>query len=367
MPPRPHPHLKDLPVLPIGATKAPGVDRIVPLANNEISDLPSDAVRDAVTAAMQRVNFYPEVDYAPLRAGISEAYGVDENNIALGNGSSELIAMLAGAYCGAGDEVIIGKHGYLNFAICSKLAGGTVVYAEPEATGNQIRFDPDAALAKVTDRTRIVFLDNPSNPLGTYVNREALAAFRAALREDILLILDGAYSDYADADDFDPGDDLVRSTNNTVVLRTFSKIYGLAGLRVGWAHAPSNVIEILHKVMRPGNLSHISTSAAEVALREREVIAQRKRLNQELRDGFSAKLTDRLGFSVLPSQTNFVLATPPAHAPLGAMDLLAALEKKGVLVRSMVPYGLGDSVRISIGSEEDMQIAFDAIEALETP
>lgn len=367
MPPYAHPHLKHLPLLPIGATGAVGVDRIVPLANNEISDPPTQRVRDAVSQAMDRANFYPEVDYGPLRAGIAARYGVDPACIALGNGSSELIATLAQAYCGHGDEVIIGKHGYLNFAICTQLAGGTSVYSEPDATGNLLRFDPDAALAKVTDRTRMVYLDNPSNPLGTYVGKAALTAFREALREDILLVLDGAYADYADAEDFDPGDDLVRSTQNTVVLRTFSKIYGLAGLRIGWAHAPANIMEILARVMRPGNLSHISTSAAEAVLAEPEAIARRKQLNARIRDQFASRLQDKLGFRVLPSQTNFVLATPPSHAPLDAMALLAALEEKGVLVRSMVPYGLGDSVRISIGTEEEMQIAFEAIEALETP
>ncbi len=367
MPPFAHPHLKDLPLLPIGATDVAGVDRIVPLANNEISDPPAQSVRDAVAKAVDRANFYPEVDYGPLRAAIAERYGVDPDCIALGNGSSELIAVLAQSYCGHGDEVIIGKHGYLNFAICTQLAGGTVVYSEPDATGNLLRFDPQAALAKVTDRTRIVFLDNPSNPLGTYVGKAALAAFRSALREDILLVLDGAYADYAEAEDFDPGDDLVRTTENTVVLRTFSKIYGLAGLRIGWAHAPANVMEILRRTMRPGNLSHVTTAAAQAVLAEPDAIARRKKSNAGIRDAFAARLQDRLGFRVLPSQTNFLLATPPPHAPLGAADLLAALEKKGVLVRSMKPYGLGDSVRISIGTEEEMQIAYDAIEALETP
>ena len=366
MPPFAHPHLKHLPLLPIGATSVDGVDRIVPLANNEITDPPSPSIREAVARAVETVNFYPDIGYTPLRAAVSRYFGVAPGNIALGNGSSELIAVLAQSYCGHGDEVIIGKHGYLNFAICTQLAGGQVVYSEPEETGNQIRFDPQAALAKVTDRTKMVYLDNPSNPLGTYVGRDALYAFRERLREDILLVLDGAYSDYADAEDFDSGDDLVRSTRNTVVLRTFSKIFGLAGLRVGWAHAPDNIMEILSRVMRPGNLSQVATAAAQAALSEPAAVQARKQANQKIRDAFAVKLQERLGFRVLPSQTNFVLVTPPAHAPLEAMELLAALERKGVLVRSMVPYGLGDSLRISIGSEEEMNIAYAAIEELET-
>ena len=366
MPPRPLPHLNQLPILPIGATSVPGVDRIVPLANNEICDPPGQAVKDAVAKALTRANFYPDIDYGPIRAAISKVYGVDPQAIALGHGSSELIANLAQSYCGPGDEVIIGRHGYLGFGIAALQAGATVVYCDPTTTDNQIRFDPDAALSKVTDKTRIVFLDNPSNPLGTYVNREALAAFRRDLREDILLILDAAYTDYADADDFDPGDDLVRTTRNTAVLRTFSKIYGLAGMRIGWAHAPQNLIDTLTRVTRPGDVAQVCAAAAETVLLDREEIARRKALNARLREEFSSRLRERLGFTVLPSQANFVLVTVPAHARLGATDLRLALEQKGVLVRSMDPYGLPDSLRVSIGSEEDMDIAYRAIEELQT-
>lgn len=365
MPPRAHPHLYNLPLLEIGASSVPGVDRIIPLANNENTEAPSGRVREAVSEAVLRGNFYPEVEYSGLRDAVSTAYGVRRDRIAFGNGSSELIALLTEAYCGPGDEVVIGQHGYLYFAICVELANATVVYAPPNRSENQLRFDPASALAKVSDKTKIVFLDNPSNPLGTYIDKDALRAFRQALREDILLVLDAAYADYADADDFDVGDDLVRQLDNTVVLRTFSKIYGLAGFRVGWVHGPANVIEVLNRMIRPGDFSSVAAAAAQAALEDVETTTLRKTRNTAVRNAFAAKLENELGFSVLPSQTNFLFTTPPASAPLDGTALHAALQKRGILVRKMGAYGLGESVRISIGTEEEMDIAFAAIAELE--
>lgn len=365
MPPRAHPHLLDLPILPIGESSVAGVTRIVPLANNEATEPPSAAAQEAARVAMARANFYPSVSHAELKQAIGAAYGVDPARVVCGNGSSEMIALLAQAYAGLGDEVIIGRHGYMYFSICTRMAGAAPVYAVSTGNANHLSFGLQAALDAVTPKTRIVFLDNPCNPLGTYVSRDDLHQFRARLREDILLVIDGAYADYATADDFDPGDGLVLAGENTVVLRTFSKIYGLAGLRVGWAHAPASVVEVLNKVMRPGNLSNVSLAASEVAVTEQDLVAKRRARNHRVRNSFAAALEEDLGFTVLPSQSNFVLVTPPPGARRDAAALYRGLMEEGVLVRQMGPYQLPDSLRISIGTEEEMDIALAAIRKLE--
>lgn len=365
MPPRAHPHLLDLPILPIGESSAPGTKRIIPLANNEATEPPSAAAQDAARKAMAGANFYPSVTHSELKQAIAAAYGVDPAGVVCGNGSSEIIALLAQAYAGLGDEVIIGRHGYLYFSICARMAGAAPVYAVSSGDANHLSFGLQAALDAVTPKTRIVFLDNPCNPLGTYVSRDDLWAFREKLPEDVLLVIDGAYADYATAEDFDPGDGLVLVGENTVVLRTFSKIYGLAGLRVGWAHAPASVVEVLNKVMRPGNLSCVSLAASETAVKQQDVVADRRAANQRVRDAFAASLEADLGYTVLPSQSNFLLVTPPAGASKNAAAHYQGLMAEGVLVRPMGPYQLPDSLRISVGTEEEMGIALDAIKKVE--
>ena len=326
---------------------------------------PSPGAQEAARAAMAVANFYPSVTHAELRQAISTAYGVDPAHVVCGNGSSEMIALLAQAYTGLGDEVIIGRHGYLYFSICARMAGAAPVYAVSSGDANHLSFGLQAALDAVTPKTRIVFLDNPCNPLGTYVSRGDLRAFRAALPEDVLLVIDAAYADYATADDFDPGDDLVRGGDNTVVLRTFSKIYGLAGLRVGWVHAPPAVVEVLNKVMRPGNLSGVSLAASEAAVKEQSLVAERRERNRRVRDSFAAALEDDFGYTVFPSQANFLLVTPSPHGPVDANGLYAGLMEQGVLVRPMGPYQLPNSLRVSIGTEEEMDIAHAAFKKVE--
>lgn len=314
---------------------------------------------------MASANFYPSVTHAELRHAIATAYGVDAGQVVCGNGSSEIIALLAQAYAGVGDEVIIGRHGYLYFSICARMAGAAPVYAVSSGDTNHLSFGLQAALDAVTPKTRIVFLDNPCNPLGTYVSRDDLKAFRDELREDILLVIDGAYADYATAEDFGPGDDLVRGGENTVVLRTFSKIYGLAGLRVGWVHAPPPVVEILNKVMRPGNLSGVSLAASEAAVKEQALVSERRERNRRVRDAFASAVEEAFGYTVLPSEANFLLMTPPPHGTLDANGLYAGLMEQGVLVRPMGPYQLPNSLRVSIGTEEEMDIALAAFKKLE--
>ncbi|MDW3204705.1 MAG: histidinol-phosphate transaminase [Alphaproteobacteria bacterium] len=367
MPPRPVASIASLPILPIGDSGADGVSRIVGLANNENAERPSPAVLAAIAEGGRHANRYPDVGQTALREAIARRYGgLNPDRIVCGVGSSDLIALLAQCYCGTGDETLIGRQGYLYFAIATRAAGGTPALAGSDVIGNRPGFDPDAILAAVTPRTRIVFLDNPSNPLGTIVDRNELHAFRAALREDILLVLDAAYADYVIDPDFDAGDSLVDQGDNTVVLRTFSKIYGLAGLRVGWAHASAGIAQTLRRIIRPGSIASPSLAAAVTAVGEAELIAARRQRNADIRDRFAAELSALPGVSVLPSHTNFVFTTfhETARHPAAAVCDMAKAE--GVLLRPMGPYGQPNSLRITIGTAEDMEIATQVLRGILT-
>ncbi len=365
MTPRPIPHLAALPRLDIGEAGLGGVGRVLRLNNNENVEQPSDAVLEAVARAQADANWYPDVTATALKQAIAETHpGVAPDRLVAAAGSGELIALLARAYSGPGDEVIIGRQGYLYFSIASMATGAKPVYVDAAKNEKKPGFDPQAALDAVTERTRIVFIDNPSNPLGVILTAQEIAEFRAALRGDILLVLDAAYSDYVTDPTYQAGEAMVDQGDNTVMLRTCSKIYGLAGLRVGWAYAPAAIVEMLARVQRPGTIASLSLAAAEAALRDRETYDDRKRRNQKTRDAFTNRLRGLTGVSVLDSHANFVFATLGPEAKINASDLFSKLRMRGVFIRPMAPYHAPESVRISIGTETDMRIAADAIESL---
>lgn len=364
MPPTPTPLAAALPVLPIGDSDAPGVSRVLALANNENVEAPSAAVVEAITRAGQNANCYPDIAARSLRQRLGEVHpAVNVDHMLVGVGAGELIALIAQAYCGPGDEVIVGDHGYMYFGIASRAVGARVVTASAPAGSNRAGFSVHGALAAVTPATRVVFVDNPANPLGTYLNASEIRVLRAGLPEDVLLVFDCAYAEYATAADFECGDELVRDSDNTVVIRTFSKVYGLAGMRVGWAHAHADILRNLARVQRPGNFSSPGLAAAEAALNESALIAARVQRNDQTRSTFSEALTN-LGLDVTPSQANFVLMTLADGTPPGADRLREALAVEGILVRGMAPYGLPHSLRISLGSADDMDEVAHAIERI---
>jgi len=361
----PKDHIAALPPLPIGESKAPDGMRPIVLSNNENAEAPSQSVLDAMAAAASGTNRYPDVTHATLRSRIAEVYGgLDPNRILCGVGSSELIAALAACYAGAGDEVLVGQHGYLYFSIATWAAGGTIVKVRQSDGRNDPSIDLGAVLDAVTERTRIVFLDNPSNPLGTAHGASEIAAFRAKLPEDVLLVLDSAYADYSTDPGVDGGEALVDATDNTVCLRTFSKIYGLAGLRVGWGYFPSAIAETVGRFIRPGPISDMSLAGALASLGEADIVSERRSRNGELRDRFSAVLNGLPGVSVLPSHSNFVLATFSEGSPHTAAHVFEAMKAKGILLRPMGPYELPNSLRITIGTEEEMAITSAAFQEL---
>lgn len=352
MTPQAKPGIAALAPYPLADSADPEVGQVINLASNEHAECPSPAVQEACRRALADGNRYPEASAAGLRQAIGRAFGLDPGRIVCANGSSELISILAQAYVGIGEEVVVGRHGYLFFSTAARIAGGTPV----PATARDLAIDPDALIAAVTPRTRIVFLDNPSNPIGTMLPADALSDLRRRLPADVLLVLDAAYADYVTDAGYDPGAALVETHDNVVMLRTFSKIYGLAGFRVGWAYAPSEIADVLHRARQPNNLATVSIAAAMAALVEPALIEERRNRNAAIRDDFAAVLRHDFAFEVVPSHTNFLLARPPANGALGGPELVERLRREGILVRSMAPYELPNWLRITIGTASEMAV-----------
>ncbi|NMM43542.1 histidinol-phosphate transaminase [Rhodospirillaceae bacterium KN72] len=316
------------------------------LSANENPLGPSPQALDAYrgSAALER---YPDGGAEKLRAAIGEKFGLDPARIVCGAGSDELITLLIRCYVGPGDEVLQSQHGFLMYAITAKTVGASAVLA-PETP--DLLCDVDAMLAAVTDRTRICFVANPNNPTGTYIPASELRRLREGLRADILLAVDAAYSEYVDADDYSDGADLVRDYDNVVMLRTFSKAFGLAALRVGWCYAPAAVVDALNRVRSPFNVSVPAQVAGVAALGDAAHLDRSLRENKEQRARLVGALS-QLGLSITPSVTNFLLVHFADATSASAAN--AHLSAKGVIVRSVAAYGLPASLRMTVGTAEE--------------
>ena len=319
-------------------------ENIVNLSANEHWQGPSDAVKNAAASALLSAHLYPETSAHALRDAISKCHAIDADRIVCANGSSELIHLICKIYCDTEDEIIVGEYGYLYFRTAGESCGASVVSPN---TG-QLKHDIDAILDKVTPRTRVAFLDNPQNPIGTWLAQEQINRLRTRLPEDVLLVIDSAYAEYVDDDDYEAGINLVNRFDNCVMLRTFSKIYGLAGLRIAWAYAPAEIVKLMHRVRQPNNLSAVSLHAAKVAIQEQSLVMSRRKENAFFRDFLVNSLND-LGFNVIPSETNFILTALPHNAPFTPSEFARQLEAAGVLIRPMDAYQLPDYVRITVG------------------
>jgi histidinol-phosphate aminotransferase len=301
---------------------------------------------------------YPDSGHAQLREAIGKAYNLPAEQILCGAGSDELIGLLTHAYAGQGDEVLFPEHAFLMYKIYTLSNGATPVKA-PE---NNLHADVDALLAKVTARTKIVFLANPNNPTGTYLPFSEIQRLRAGLRPEIILALDAAYAEYMQQDDYNAGHKLVAS-GNTVVLHTFSKIYGLPALRLGWCYAPANIIDVLNRIRGPFNVNAPALASGLAAVADQAYVKNIVALNAAQRTRVAAAL-GRLGFTVVPAQANFVLIKCGQKPELSADKINQALLKRGVIVRDVMAYGLPDYLRISIGNAAENDELIKALEAI---
>lgn len=339
-----------------GRSKIAGVGEVIKLSSNETPLGPSPKAAEAFRAAAAALDRYPDGAATALREAIGAAYGLNPAHIVCGNGSDELFHYLAQAYLGPGDEAIYTEHGFLVYRIVILAAGAMPVVA-PE---KQLRADADAILERVTPRTRAVFIANPNNPTGTYMPFNELRRLRQALPENVLLVLDAAYSEYVRRNDYEAGIELVATTPNTVMTRTFSKIYGLASARIGWAYCPADVAGVINRIRSPFNLSGPAIAAGVAALEDRAHTAKAAEHNEIWREWLTQEIR-KLGLDVTESVANFVLAHFSAEPGRTAKDADDHLLSRRIIVRRLEAYGLPNALRITVGLETDNRALLAAL------
>ena len=354
---KPNPSILGIEAYVPGESKVPGGIKPAKLSSNETPLGPSPAAIAAYTSAAADLERYPDGQSTLLRNAIARRYGIDAARIVCGAGSDEILGLLARAYLGPGDEAIYTAHGFLVYRIAILTNGATPVIA-PE---KNLTTDVDAILARVTDRARVVFLANPNNPTGTYIPFDEVRRLRSGLPDNVLLVLDAAYAEYVSNNDYEAGLELVATTSNTVMTRTFSKIHGLAALRIGWGYCPAAVADVLNRIRGPFNLSSSSIAAGAAAMDDAAHMDKAKSHNDEWLPWVSSKLSG-LGFDVTPSVANFVLFHVPTSGGKTAAGADEYLKSKGVIVRKVGAYGFPNALRMTIGSGDDNKRAIAALQ-----
>jgi histidinol-phosphate aminotransferase len=354
--PRPQPRPEIMAIAPYvgGESKLPGVTRVIKLSSNEGAFGVPPAARAAIEESAAGMSRYPDGGARALRAAIGAHFGLDPARIVCGAGSDEIISLLIHAYGGPGTELLMSAHGFSIYEIFGTLAGGAVIKLPERA----LTADVDAFLAAVTERTRLVFLANPNNPTGSMLPLAELHRLRDGLPPDVLLVLDGAYAEYVERPDFDAGLSLVEVGENTVMTRTFSKIWGLGGARLGWGYGPPAIMDVLNRLRPPFNISAAAMAAGMAALSEPDWEARSRAHNRAARARVTAAL-QAAGIRVWPSEANFVLADFGSVERAGAAD--AWLRGRGIIVRAVAGYGLPECLRITIGTDEECLLLTESL------
>ena len=319
-----------------------GVANAVKLSSNENPFGPSDKAKDAFQRSIHSLHRYPNTDHASLRQAIGDTHDLDPARIICGAGSDEIITFLCQAYAGPKDEVVFTEHGFLMYRISSMAVGATPV----EVPERERTADVDAILAACNRCTKLVFIANPNNPTGTMISPADMARLAAGIPSQAILVIDGAYAEYVDG--YDGGAALIEQRENVVMTRTFSKIYGLGGLRIGWGYGPAQIIDVLNRIRGPFNLSTAQLDAAEAAVRDRDHVNRCRSENTRLRHWLAEALA-ALGVPSDTSLANFVLARFADAAEAEACD--AYLQGQGLIVRRVSGYKLPHCLRITIGDE----------------
>jgi histidinol-phosphate aminotransferase len=327
----------------------PGVERIIQLGQNELALSPSPNAIEAIRQTATALSRYPDIAHVKLRQAIADVHDLNFDQVACGAGSLELLGLLANIYCETGVDVVVNQFGYKFFQVQCTVAGANIIIVpEPD-----LKADIDGIIDAVTAQTRIVFIVTPNNPTGASLVAGELKQLREKLSDDILLVVDGAYAEFTDSAEYESGFDLVDSGVNLAVTRTFSKAYGLAGLRVGWLYGPADVVEAIAKVRSPNSITTQALAAAEAAMRDQAHLAKVTSEIIELRESFREK-TQSLGLQAMPSEGNFVLVRFDNDDQ--AKAIYDGLLEVGIIVRPMGSYDLHDCLRVTVGTREEMGI-----------
>jgi len=344
-----------------GKAKAEGFAAPIKLSSNENVLGCSPKAVAAYAAAADQLHIYPDGRAEGLRAAIAAKYALEPERLVFGCGSDELFALVCQTYCEPGDNIVQGQYGFLAYRIAGRAAQAEVRFApEPE-----LKLDVDQVLALVDERTKVVFIANPSNPTGTWNPRGEIERLHAGLPAHTILVLDGAYAEFANSPDYTDGLDLARDADNIFVTRTFSKAYGLAALRVGWGYAPLAMTDAIDRIRPPFNVSIPAQAAAVAALGDDDFIARSVELVETWRPWLAQQLGG-LGLETVPSEGNFLLALFPSTPGRTAAEAEAYLASRGVLVRAVAGYGIPHGLRITVGREGDNRALVAGLEAFMT-
>ena len=354
--PEPRPGILGIDPYVPGESGEPGKGPIYKLSANESPLGPSPKAVAAYKDNVADIGFYPDGSASALRQAIGARYGLNPAHIVCGAGSDELLGLLSSAFLGPGDEAIYTTHGFLVYPITIQARGATPVVAMETNRKASV----DAILECVTERTKIVFLANPNNPTGTFTPIDEVRRLQAGLPSNVVLVLDAAYAEYVRRNDYEAGIELVSSNDNVVMTRTFSKIYGLANLRLGWIYCPAEIAGILNRIRGPFNLTGPAIAAGIAALADKDHLEKAIAHNDKWLPWLTEKLTG-LGLGVTPSVGNFLLVDFPDD---GVHDMAHAdedLKKHGLILRRVGNYGLPNSLRLTIGTEEANRLLVDVL------
>lgn len=354
--PEPRPGVLAIQAYVPGKSTAPGVAKVYKLSSNETPLGASPKAIEAYRSLATHLQDYPDGSASALREAIGRAFGLDPARIVCGAGSDELLNLLAHAYLGPGDEAIHTKHGFLVYRLATLSSGGTpVVVPEKDYTASV-----DEILKAVSPRTRLVFLANPNNPTGTYVPFDEVKRLHAALPPHVLLVLDAAYAEYVRRNDYETGIELVATSENVVMCRTFSKIHGLAGLRLGWLYGPAHVVDALNRIRGPFNVNAPAIAAGIAAVDDTAHVERAVAHNEHWLKWLSERIS-ALGLKVTPSVGNFLLIHFPDKSGQSAKEADAFLTARGLILRRLEPYHLPNALRLTIGDEEANHLVVKAL------
>ena len=355
--PVPNPGILDIAPYTPGKSPVPEPGRkVFKLSANETPFGPSPKAIEVYKEAASHLEDYPEGTSRVLREAIGRAFGLDPDRIICGAGSDEILNLLAHAYLSHGDEAISTTHGFLVYPIATK-ANGAINVVAPETN---FTADVDAILKRVSPRTKLVWLANPNNPTGTYLPFDEVKRLRAGLPPHVLLVLDAAYSDYVSRNDYELGIELVATTDNTVMTHTFSKIHGLAALRIGWMFGPAHIVDAVNRIRGPFNVSTPAMLAAVAAIEDTAHQQMSKAHTEKWRNWLTEEVT-KLGLKVTPSVANFILIHFPLEKGKTSDDADAFLTKRGLVLRALNNYGLPHALRMTIGTEEANRLVAEGL------
>lgn len=323
--------------------------KIIKLSSNESPFKTPSNIRKIISKNLIDSNLYPDGDSESLKKSISKKFKINSKQIICGNGSDDILSLIGTAFSRENCEIICDEFGFIFYPIIGRTVGAKVIFSR----SNNLKVSPKNILNKITKKTRIIFLANPNNPTGSMISKDSLIKFLLNIPKKVIIVIDGAYAEYVENKDFSDGLELVERFPNLIVTRTFSKIFGLAGFRIGWAYSSQEVIDVLEKIRGPFNVNQVAQKAGSLILRDKAFIKKSINHNNKWK-AWTINNINKLGLVVLPSYTNFVLVKIKNNN-FSAEDISSKLERMGIKIRYLKNYNLKDYIRISIGLEKDLK------------